>query len=57
MPISHSPAACDDPTLSLWLRGFLREWPENSITHLDSPVGNNKGTGISVVPAAIISAR
>lgn len=22
MPISHSPAACDEPTLSLWLRGF-----------------------------------
>lgn len=38
MSISHSPAACDDPTLSLWLRGFLREWPEYSITHPDSPV-------------------
>jgi hypothetical protein len=55
--MSISQAAWDDPTLSLWLRGFLREWPENSIAHLGSPVGNNKGTGIFVVPAAVISAR
>ncbi|HHQ6617133.1 TPA: PD-(D/E)XK nuclease family protein [Serratia fonticola] len=35
--MSISQAAWEDPTLSLWLRGFLREWPENSIAHPDSP--------------------
>lgn len=35
--MSISQTAWEDPTLSLWLRGFLREWPENSIAHPDSP--------------------